>query len=95
MKIKVEFLSLPMISELLGKKKLELNITGNTVKDVIDELIRSYGNKVKDFFYDEEGNFDVMIQIILNGKSFIPANKHHTSLDEGDTLLFMLLLAGG
>ena len=95
MKINVEFLGLPMISEVLGKKKLELDITGNTVKDVIDELIRSYGKNVKDFLYDEEGNFDVMIQVTLNGKAFIPANKHHTSLNEGDTLMFMLLLAGG
>jgi molybdopterin converting factor small subunit len=95
MKINVEFLGLPMISEVLGKKKLELDITGNTVNDVIEELISSYGNKVKDFFYDKEGNFDVMIQITLNGKAFIRANKHDTSLNEGDTLLFMLLLAGG
>jgi molybdopterin converting factor small subunit len=84
-----------MISEVLGKKKLELDIPGNTVKDVIDQLIRSYGKKVEDFFYDKEGNFDVMIQITLNGKSFIPANKHHTPLNKGDTLVFMLLLAGG
>jgi molybdopterin converting factor small subunit len=95
MKINVEFLGLPMISEVLRKKKLELDITGNTVKDVIEELIRSYGERVKDFFYDKDGNFDVMIQITLNGKAFIPANKHDTSLNEGDTLLFMLLLAGG
>jgi molybdopterin converting factor small subunit len=95
MKINVEFLGLPMISEVLGKRKLELDISGNTVKDVIDQLIRSYGKKVKDFFYDKEGNFDVMIQITLNGKSLIPGNKHDTPLNEGDTLLFMLLLAGG
>jgi molybdopterin converting factor small subunit len=72
-----------------------LDISGNTVKDVIDQLIRSYGKKLKDFFYDEEENFDVMIQITLNGRSLIAANKHHTPLNEGDTLLFMLLLAGG
>ena len=95
MKINVEVMGLPMISDVLGKKKLELDISGNTVRDVIDQLSRSYGKKVKDFFYDEEGNFDVMIQITLNGRSLISANKHHTPLNEGDTLLFMLLLAGG
>jgi len=65
------------------------------VKDVIDELIKSYGKKVRDAFYDAEGNFDLMVQIALNGKSFIPADKHHTPLKEGDNLIFMLLLAGG
>lgn len=95
MKINVEFLGFPMVSDVVGKKKLELDISGQTVKDVIDELIRRYGKKVRDAFYDTEGNFDLMIQIALNGKSFIPADKHNTVLNEEDSLIFMLLLAGG
>ena len=38
MKVHVELLGLSMISEVVGKKKLELEIPGKTVKDVIDEL---------------------------------------------------------
>ena len=95
MKINVEFLGLPMVSKVIGKKRLELDIPGNTVKNVIDELIQRYGKKVREALYDQEGNFDLMIQISLNGKSFIPADKHLTPLKEGDTLMFMLLLAGG
>jgi molybdopterin converting factor small subunit len=95
MKINVEFLGVPMISDVIGKKKLELDIAGNTVKDMIDELIGLYGKKVREAFYDERGNFDMAIQITLNGKTFIPADKHQTPLNEGDTLIFMLLLAGG
>jgi molybdopterin converting factor small subunit len=72
MKINVEFLGLPMVSDVVGKKKLELEVSGNTVKDVIEELINRYGKKVRDAFYDAQGNFDLMIQIALNGKSFIP-----------------------
>jgi MoaD family protein len=95
MKVNVEFLGLPMVSNVVGKKKLELDISGETVKDVLDELIKLYGKKVREAFYDPEGNFDLMIQIALNGKSFIPADKHDTPLKEGDTVMFMLLLAGG
>jgi len=95
MKIQVEFLGFPMVSDVVGKKKLELAIPGSTVKDVIDELIRLYGKKVRDAFYDEKGNFDVTLQVTLNGKTFIPADRHHSPLNEGDTLIFMLLLAGG
>jgi len=95
MKINVEFLGFPMVSDVIGKKKLQVDIPGHTVRDVIDELIRLYGKKVKDAFYDEKGNFDVMIQVALNEKTFIPADKPHTALSEGDTLTFMLLLAGG
>jgi len=80
---------------VIGKKKLELNLSGTTVEDVIDELIRQYGKRVKNDFYDKEGNFDLMIQIALNGKSFISADKHDTPLKEGDHLTLMMLLAGG
>ena len=96
MKIHVEFLGLPMVSDVVGKKKLELIVSGETVKDVIDELIKQYGKKVRNAFYDSEGKFDVMIQVALNGKSFIPPEKHQSPLlREGDTLMFMILLAGG
>ena len=84
-----------MASDVVGMKKLELDISGNTVQNVLDELAGLYGKKVREAFYDEEGNFDVMIQIAVDGKVFIPADKHHTPLNEGDTLIFMLLLAGG
>lgn len=95
MKVNVEFLGFPMISDIIGRKRLELNISGNTVRDVIDKLIRLYGKKAREAFYDEKGNFDVTVQITLNGKTFIPADKHLTPLNEEDTLVFMLLLAGG
>ena len=95
MKINVEFLGFPMVSDVIGKKKLEVVISGETVKDVIDELIKRYGKKVKDAFYDEEGTFDFSIQIALNGESFIHPYKHDTPLSEVDSLFFMLLLGGG
>jgi len=84
MKVNVEFFGLPMVSEVVEKKKLELDISGKTVKEVIDELIKRYGKKVRDGFYDAEGNFDLMIQIALNGKSFIPVDKRDTPLNEGE-----------
>ncbi len=95
MKINIEFLGLPMISDLIGKKKLQLEISGNTVRDVINELINRYGKKLREAFYDKDGNFDLMIQIAINGKSFISPDKHDTELKEGDSLIFMMLLAGG
>lgn len=95
MKINVEFLGIPMVTDIVGKKKLELELSGKTVKDVVDELIERYGKKVREAFYDAQGNFDLMIQIVLNGKSFILPDKHNTLLNEGDSLTFMLLLPGG
>ena len=95
MKIHVEFLGFPTVSDVIGKKKLDLEIAGNTVRNAIDELISIYGKKVREAFYDEKGDFDVMIQVTVNRKTFVPVHQQHNSLNEGDTLTFMLLLAGG
>ncbi len=84
-----------MLSDIVGKKKFELNIQGKTIKDVIEELIRKYGAKVRQVFYGEGGTFDPMIQIALNGEKWIPADQHETTLNENDTLIFMILMAGG
>lgn len=95
MKVNVEILGIPMISDVIGKKKLELDISGNTVKDVLDELIQRYGKKVREALYDAQGNFDLMIQVSLNGKTILSPDQHDAPLKEGDSLLLMLLLAGG
>ena len=39
-KINVEFLGLPMVSDVIGRKRLKVDFQGETVKEVIDELIR-------------------------------------------------------
>jgi molybdopterin converting factor small subunit len=72
-----------------------VDISGETVQDVIDELIRRFGEKVRDTLYDGEGNYNLMVQIALNKKSFIPFNELHTPLKEGDYLTFMMLVTGG
>ena len=96
MKINIELLGLPMVSELIGKKKLDLEVPAGTVKAVVDELIRRYGKKVGEAIFDSDGNFDLSIQVALNGKSFIAVDQHHeTLIKDGDTLALMLLLAGG
>jgi MoaD family protein len=95
MKIRVEFLGFPMLSDVIGTKKMDLDIPGDTVKDVIDELIRRYGRKAEQAFYDDKGRLDVTLQMTLNGKTFISADQTHASLKDGDTLTFVLLLAGG
>jgi len=53
-------------------------ISSDSAKPVIDELIGLYGRKVREAFYDEKGRFDVTLQMTLNGKIFIPAEKQHT-----------------
>lgn len=84
-----------MLSDVIGMKKFELDVPGKSVKDLLEELTRKYGVKVRKVLYDEKGAFDPMIQIAVNGEKWIPADRHDTTLNDGDTLIFMILLAGG
>lgn len=96
MKIKVEVKGFPTVADVMGRKTVELDMEGRTVRDVIENLIGLYGRKVKEAFYDEKGRFDPIIQVALNGKTFVsPEELEKPLLREGDTVAFLLLLAGG
>jgi molybdopterin converting factor small subunit len=95
MKVNIEIVGVPMLSDIIRKKKFDLTFPGKTVKDLLDELIRAYGTKVGKVLYGEKGTFDPTIQISLNGEKWIRADRHDTRLKDGDTVMFMILLGGG
>jgi len=97
MKIKIEVLGLPALAEALEKRETELDVPGGTATagDVIEHLIREVGPSVRAALYGERGSLDPTIQIALNGRTFISSDRLDTPLKEGDTLTFMLLMAGG
>jgi PHP family Zn ribbon phosphoesterase len=72
MKVKIEIVGVPMLSDVVGKKKFEINIQGKTVRELIEEFIRTYGTKIRKVFYGENGTFDPMIHIASTGKSGSP-----------------------
>lgn len=94
MKIHLKFF-LPGIKEALGSNELEVALTGDTVRDLIDHLIVQYGHEVSAALYDEEGKPDPLVQILHNGEEWISTDELDTVLRDGDNLVFMLLMAGG
>ena len=85
-----------MLSNIVGKKKFELDFKGTNVQDLLDELVYRYGTDVQEILYDSEGTFNADIQIVINGKEWVPTYKHGESfLREGDTLSLVILLPGG
>lgn len=97
MKITVDTRLFPMLAEVVGQEALEVDLQdrGTTIKDLIEELTRRYGQRAREALLDEGGKFDTMIQIVLNGERWIPGNELDTRLSDGDSVAFMLLIGGG
>ena len=94
MKVTVEFLSLPLITQPLGKKKIDIEVHGSTLADLAREL----GSKIKrakDVLLRSDGAIDDDIQIYINGDRVQREESDSRKLSEGDSITFMMLVAGG
>jgi molybdopterin converting factor small subunit len=94
MKVTVEFLSLPLITQPLGKKKIDIQFQGSTLSDLAREL----GSKIKrakDILLRSDGVIDDDIQIYINGDRVQREESDSRKLSEGDSVTFMMLVAGG
>ena len=95
MKVTVEFLSLPLITQPLGKKKIEIEFQGSTLADLAREL-GSKIHRAKDVLLASDGAIDHDIQIYINGANQVQGEERRSKvLSEGDTVTFMMLVAGG
>ncbi|HUU00053.1 MAG TPA: MoaD/ThiS family protein [Myxococcota bacterium] len=95
MKIAVEFLSLPKVTRILGKKSIVIDFPGQTVADLIEQIATRYGPDVRGFLLDESGNLDMHFRVLLNGKDWVAREEMDRRLQEGDSLRIMMLVGGG
>ena len=86
---------LPTLPEVIGRKELEVVFAGETVSDLIDHLVARYGRKAKQALYDEDGELDPVIQVLLNGEKWITRDQLDTALQDGDNVVLMVMMAGG
>lgn len=94
MKVNLKIL-LPVLPEAVGGKKLEVEFAGETVNDLIEHLVARYGRKAKQALYDDEGKLDSLIQVLLNGEEWVSHDQLDTALQDGDSLILMMMMAGG
>lgn len=99
MKISVEFLGMPAMTETVGKKTA-IDLSGSTVADLIGHLsgllVRRGGPKASRFLLEEDGSLDPIIQVMVNEEGFLPRDVFgKRTLREGDQVRFLLLAGGG
>ena len=86
---------LPMLSQAMGGKELEIEFAGETVNDLIEHLAARYGRKARQALYDGEGELDMMVQVLLNGEQWIARDQLDTPLQDGDSVMLMMMMGGG
>jgi hypothetical protein len=94
-KIQVESLGLPTLSELIGKKT-EIEFMGESVEDLVTYIVSKHGQRAQKILLDNKGKLDLTIQVMVNDEGFVQRDEFpHRNLKEGDKVKFLLLAGGG
>ena len=95
MRIRIEFLDLPMITDELGKQSFETDFEGQTLSDLVEELAFGVG-RFRESLLEEDGRLKHYVLVCINGNDWVEPEKiAKTTVQAGDTITFMLLLSGG
>ncbi len=86
---------MPVLSEAVGRKELEVEFAGETINDLIEHLVARYGRKARQALYDDTGRLDPVVQVLLNGEEWITHDRLDTALQDRDNVILMIMLAGG
>lgn len=95
MKIKITFLSLPKVIKIIGSKSISFNFSGQTINDLLNELVKKYGAELGQFLLDDSGKLDMVFKIMLNKKDWVKRDQLKKILQDGDELTIMMLVGGG
>ena len=86
---------LPVLPEAIGRRELQVEFAGKTVSDLIEHLVARYGRKARQALYDDKGKLDPVVQVLLNGEEWVTHNRLDTALQDGDSVMLMIMMAGG
>jgi sulfur carrier protein ThiS len=96
MNIKIEFIGFPVIYDLFPEGGHTYSFAGDSIPQLVEDLIAQYGQRLKDAFLDAGTNkMDPTIQMRINGKFILTDEIQTYEIHEGDHVTFLKLLAGG
>ncbi|MCX5811759.1 MAG: hypothetical protein NT178_04350 [Proteobacteria bacterium] len=91
MKIHLSVKGVAPLYKLLGKKNdIDITFPGNTLQDLVNELIKKFGNGVKKAILDDKEEIDMEIRVSVNQIGFLSyGERMSASLNESDTIYIM------
>jgi MoaD family protein len=88
-------LYLPMLAQVMGGKEQTVEFPGTTVRDLLDHLMQRHGRRAREALLDENGELDLVIQMVVNEAVWISRQELDTDLQDGDEVTIMVPMAGG
>jgi sulfur carrier protein ThiS len=84
-----------LLVELIGKENV-FECPKRSIKDLVDTMIGRFGSAAAHGLLDKTGNLDHSIQVVINDRDYIKAQDFEKGLlKDGDSVTFMMLIAGG
>jgi len=94
MKVKVKFLGVPqLLSDFEGKKEVEVQFSGDTLKDLFHQLFINIGPKKRNIFFNKQGEISPDLLILINGIYISGSNRLNEKVREND-LIQLALFSG-
>lgn len=85
---------IPTPLQKLTKNNAEVECTGSTIRELIDNLEKEYPG-LKERFYDEGGRLRRFINIYVNEEDIRFLQKDNTPVKDGDEVSIIPAIAGG
>lgn len=95
MVIHVDILGVPMLSDALGGKHLEVEISGTGIPDLVEAVAALGGKPAREVLFTADGGYENTIQLAVNGQRFVSLADRETRLEDGDRVTFLMLIGGG
>jgi molybdopterin synthase sulfur carrier subunit len=84
------------LREIVGKREEKIELTRPiTVKALLKQLSKTYGDEFIDYVFDELGNVRGHLQFLINGKSITTMQGFKTKLNNGDQIAILPPVGGG
>lgn len=87
MKIHVNLGGIPILFKSLKKKEFEVEFSGATVRDLVEDLVRRYGAPITKALLDGSGDVDMEIRVVRNN-TYLMEDRMDVILQDGDILAF-------